>query len=275
MGNPSAAAPLLSALAQSIAARRDESELARTLVLVASAKPETQADIVGGLAKGRKNAPRKPLGDKSARALLATLAASSNAEVRSATRALEDTFIATMADDESLVPPGKLPAAETISDETFRKFVSALAGPRDLKRGHELFVQACAPCHRIGTEGHNVGPDLLGQLGIAEEGLLKDILIPNDRIRPGYETTLVQMAGGDAVTGILKDDGATSLTLASPNGVDQVVLRKDVTGVRRLATSLMPSFAEGLAPADVASLLAWLRSNLSAPTSPSPGRANK
>ena len=275
IGNPSAATPFLPVLAQSIAARRDESALASALALVASARPETQAAVMGGLAKGRKNAPRKSLGDKSARALLATLAASSNAEVRSATRALEDTFIATLADDESLVPPGKLPAAETISDETFRKFVSALAGPRDLNRGHELFVQACAPCHRIGTEGHNVGPDLLGQLGIAEEGLLKDILIPNDRIRPGYETTLVQMAGGDAVTGILKDDGATSLTLALPNGVDQVLLRKDVTGVRRLATSLMPSFAEGLAPADVASLLAWLRGNLSAPTSPSPGRANK
>jgi hypothetical protein len=60
----------------------------------------------------------------------------------------------------------------------------------------------------------------------------------------------------------LKDDGATSLTLALPNGVEQVLLRKDVTGVRRLATSLMPSFAEGLTPADVANVLGWLRSNL-------------
>jgi hypothetical protein len=63
----------------------------------------------------------------------------------------------------------------------------------------------------------------------------------------------------------LKDDGATSLTLLSPGGVEQVLLRKDVTGVRRLATSLMPSFAEGLAPGDVASVLAWLRSHLRVP----------
>ena len=46
--------------------------------------------------------------------------------------------------------------------------------------------------------------------------------------------------------------------------VEQVLLRKDVLGVRRLAASLMPSFAEGLKPADVADLLAWLRSNLGA-----------
>jgi putative heme-binding domain-containing protein len=86
--------------------------------------------------------------------------------------------------------------------------------------------------------------------------------MPNERIRPGYETTLVQLAGGNAAIGILKDDGATSLTLMSPNGIEQVLLRKDVTGVRRLATSLMPSYAEGLTPADAAHLLAWLRSNL-------------
>jgi hypothetical protein len=68
----------------------------------------------------------------------------------------------------------------------------------------------------------------------------------------------------------LKDDGATSLTLVQPEGVEQVLLRKDVAGVRRLATSLMPSFAQTLSPADTANLLAWLRSNLHpTPRSPS------
>ena len=165
-------------------------------------------------------------------------------------------------------PAGALPPVEQVSEETFRKFIAALAGPRDLKRGHGMFLQACATCHRIGSEGHDVGPDLLGQIGAAEDGLLKDILMPNDRIRPGYETTLVQMADGAAATGILKDDGATSLTLVTPNGIEQVLLRKDVTGVRHLATSLMPSFAEGLSPADVANVLAWLRSNLGTGTPP-------
>ena len=259
---PGGSAKFIPPLAQSIAARRDGPELARALTLTAAAPPETQAIVLNALATGRKNAPRKPLADKSARTSLATLAASPNADVRKATHALEDTFIASIADDESLVPAGKLPPAEIISDESFRKFVAGLAGPRDLQRGHELFVQVCATCHRIGIEGHEVGPDLLGQLGMAEESLLKDILMPNERIRPGYETTLVQTSDGGAITGILKDDGATSLTLALPNGVEQVLLRKDVTGVRRLATSLMPSFAEGFAPADVANLLAWLRSNL-------------
>jgi hypothetical protein len=85
-------------------------------------------------------------------------------------------------------------------------------------------LQACAACHRIGNEGSNVGPDLIGQLGIAEESLLKDLLMPNDRIRPGFETTLVQTRDGGAMTGLLKSDDATSLTLMQAGGVEQVLL---------------------------------------------------
>ncbi len=249
-------------LAQTISARRDDGELEVALATINNAPDGTKAALLNGLAKGRKNAPRKRLQNKTARATLAALAANSNTDVRNSARALEETFSAEIADEETTTVTGKLPDVQQVSDETFRRYVDALAGPRDLKRGHELFVQACANCHRIGNEGHDVGPDLIGQLGIAEEALLKDVLMPNDRIRPGFETTVVQMSDGGSSVGILKDDGATSLTVMQPNGAEQTLLRKDVLGVRRVANSLMPSFVETLKPADVANLLAWLRSNL-------------
>jgi putative heme-binding domain-containing protein len=273
---PGGSTPFLTPLARSIAARRVESELAGALKLIAMANPEWQTALLNGLAQGRKNATRKPLADKSARAALASLAASPLAEVRAAARALEDTFAASLADDESLPPTAQSPRVEQISEETFRRFVAALAGPRDLKHGHEIYLKACATCHRMGTEGNDWGPDLIGQLGMAEESLLKDILIPSERIRPGYETTLVQLRDGAALTGLVKNEGATSLTLAQPGGVEQVLLRKDVAGVRRLATSLMPSFAEGFTPSDAADLLAWLRSNLKSrpPDAAEPGKVN-
>src|SRR5262249_38280222 len=92
--DPGGVASFLPALAQTIAARHDESELAKMVDLIASANPDIQAAILNGLAKGRKNAPRKPLADKSARAVLASIAASPVAAVRAAARALEDTFVA-------------------------------------------------------------------------------------------------------------------------------------------------------------------------------------
>jgi putative heme-binding domain-containing protein len=249
-------------LAQTISARRDDGELADALAIINGTSDAIKTATLNGLVKGRKNAPRKLLQNKSARASLAALSANSNADVRKSARALEETFSAEVADEQTTTVAGKLPDVQQISDETFRRYVAALSGPRDLKRGHELFGQVCATCHCIGNEGHDVGPDLIGQLGIAEEALLKDILMPNDRIRPGFETTVVQMSDGGASIGILKDDGATSLTVMQPNGAEQTLLRNDVTAVRRVANSLMPSFVETLRPADVADLLAWLRSNL-------------
>jgi putative membrane-bound dehydrogenase-like protein len=265
---PGAAEPFLSPLAQSIGAGRDETELARALTLVATANPETQTAVLGGLIKGRKNAPRKPLGSVAARKALASFAANGMATVRAAARALEDTFVASADDEKELLPAGATPPAMEVSEETFRKYVAALAGQRDAKRGQDVFRQACAVCHRVGDEGHHFGPDLLGELGVAEETLVRHILLPNERIRPGYETTLVELQTGPPVTGLLKDDGATSLTVLLPGGGEQVLLRKDVTGVRRLPSSLMPSFGEAFTPADLASLLAWLRGNLRAPAQP-------
>ena len=85
---PGGSTPFLAPLAQSIAARRIESELTGALGLITSAKPDTQTNILQALVKGRKNAPRKPLADKSARTTLAGLAASPHAGVRAAARAL-------------------------------------------------------------------------------------------------------------------------------------------------------------------------------------------
>jgi putative heme-binding domain-containing protein len=114
----------------------------------------------------------------------------------------------------------------------------------------------------VGNEGHDVGPDLLGQAGMSEESLLRDLLLPNERIRPGYETTEVRLRDGSSVVGLLKEDGATSLTIVQAGGVEHVLLRKDVMEPGRSPASIMPPFAEGLSPADAANVLAWLRSNL-------------
>jgi putative heme-binding domain-containing protein len=127
-----------------------------------------------------------------------------------------------------------------------------------------MFLQACATCHRVGNEGFHVGPDLLAQIGMPEESLLQDVLAPNQRIRPGYETVQVRLRDGSIVIGLLKEDGATSLTVAQAGGVEQALLRKDVAEVRPGGPSLMPSYAEGLTPADAANVLAWLKAQLGA-----------
>ncbi len=264
---PTASAPFLDKLAATVSARSDRAELSRTLNAIRSSASERQAALLASLAKGRANAKRQPLDDAAASRALAALLASPSPEVRAAARSLEDTFVPAPPDDESIA--GLPTPGPAVSEETIRRYVAALSASRDTNRGHEIFLSACATCHRVCEEGIHFGPDLMGELGIAEESLVRNLLLPSERIRPGFETTLVETDAGTSFAGLLHEDGATSLTLRQPGGVEKVVLRKDVKGVRRAAGSLMPTFAEALPPADVANVLAWLRGNLKAPP---PGR---
>jgi putative heme-binding domain-containing protein len=75
-----------------------------------------------------------------------------------------------------------------------------------------LFLSACATCHRVGDEGTHCGPDLMGNW--AWRGNARPhLLLPSERIRPGFETILIETLAGTSLAGLLHEDGATSLTL--------------------------------------------------------------
>jgi putative membrane-bound dehydrogenase-like protein len=153
-----------------------------------------------------------------------------------------------------------------VSDETFRQYTESLANVRDTNRGKEVFQLRCASCHQVGEWGHAVGPDLLGELGVSEETLVRHLLLPSEKIRPSFETTNLVLSDESVVVGILKDDGPTSLTIVRQEGVQQVVLRKNVVSMKRSFVSLMPSFANVILPQDMANLLEWLKSQLKEPS---------
>ncbi len=248
----------LDRLVTMIGARREAAELTDTLTVISQTEHGREAALLNSLAKGRANAPRQPLEDARASRALAELSAHASPEVRRAARALEETFLPGPIDEELIA--GLPPAAPPVSDELYRRYVTALGQSRDTNRGHGIYRQACATCHQVGEEGFAFGPDLMGEIGMAEETLVRQMLVPSERIRPGFETTLVETRAGSVLAGLLHEDGPTSLTLRQPGGVERVILRKDVQGVRRAVTSLMPSFADTLPPGDVADVLGWLRS---------------
>lgn len=251
-------------LLQSISAGGREVDLSRTLKLIDSVAVDRQAGLLSALAEGRKDSPRQRLQDADTQVLLARFASSPDAEVRDAADALAEVY--------ELLPSGDLSRqqmiaeatnAETpkeVSDEVYRQYRQALAGKRDEDRGQQLFVKHCSVCHRIGQQGNEVGPDLLGQTGMSEETLLTDVLSPSARMRPGYESTIVLTADGNLYSGVLKDDGATSLTIVMNDGKQRVILRKDVELVRRSKISIMPSVAGVVSPSEIADLFAWLKS---------------
>jgi putative membrane-bound dehydrogenase-like protein len=160
------------------------------------------------------------------------------------------------------IDPPQAPSAEFLAgiEKLVPKYVAALSGRRDVARGRELFREHCAACHIAKGLGVAVGPNLDSEQLRAEETILRDILLPNETIRPGYETYQVETRRGDSYQGILASESPTSLTLRLPSGDELTVLRKRVTRSRAYKVSLMPaSHYQVLGPQDVADIVAFLR----------------
>ena len=145
-------------------------------------------------------------------------------------------------------------------DATFRKYLAALANPRDVARGEAVFRERCATCHQAHGLGIAVGPNLSSEFQRAEETIVKDILAPSDVISPGFTTYAIETKAGQLFSGVLAVESASSVTLRGAEGKEQIVLRKDIESLRALPVSLMPDdLPKLIGPQDVANVIAWLR----------------
>jgi putative heme-binding domain-containing protein len=117
----------------------------------------------------------------------------------------------------------------------------------DPRRGAEVFLNpkfSCSSCHKIGTEGGSVGPDLTtaGQSLSAEE-IAESLLWPGRRIKDGYQAIAVATQDGKVVQGYRQQETNQELTLReATSGKTLRIPRSEIDEVRDLG-SLMP---EGL-----------------------------
>jgi len=141
--------------------------------------------------------------------------------------------------------------------DAYKKGV-ALQG--DAARGAQIFTKNCATCHRLGTVGHVVGPDLAGVGDKTPEGLLIAILDPNRVVESRYVNYTAFLKNGVVHTGILASETGTSITLLAAEGKQQVILRTDLDELVSTGKSAMPEGLEKEIPAqDMADLIAHVR----------------
>jgi putative membrane-bound dehydrogenase-like protein len=132
-------------------------------------------------------------------------------------------------------------------------------------RGRNVFFGgkvSCATCHRIGSEGGTIGPDLtrIGAVRTARD-LLESIVFPSSTIAQGYDSYVVVTTDGRTLTGLLARQTGETLVLRDSSGA-LLRLRKDqVEEMKRSATSLMPERLEqALTGDELRDLLAFLQS---------------
>ncbi|MGD9854188.1 MAG: PVC-type heme-binding CxxCH protein [Planctomycetaceae bacterium] len=131
----------------------------------------------------------------------------------------------------------------------------------DYERGLAVYKRTCANCHRLGPEGHAVGPDLVSVRNKSARDLLIAILDPNRERQPNYTSYSLVTSEGRVVTGIITAETADSVTLRQPEGKEETVLREDIEVLRSNGVSLMPAGMEkDLTPQQAADIIAVIRS---------------
>jgi putative heme-binding domain-containing protein len=146
--------------------------------------------------------------------------------------------------------PGGQPRM-TVADVTSR------AG--DTARGQARFAASCSTCHRLGTAGADVGPDLTDiDKKFDRSGLVEAIVTPNAAIAFGYTAELFVTSRNEPHIGFLQADGPT-ISIRDGYGRVLSLAREEVTARVPLKSSLMPDpLALALSEQDVADIAAFL-----------------
>jgi len=142
----------------------------------------------------------------------------------------------------------------------FEELKSVLALPADGVRGREMFLKACASCHRYGADGVTVGPDLSGVRHQPAEALLLHIVVPDAEIYPGYQACEVETAEGRSLTGLLVSESADAVVLRKAGGDLETLPRTVVRSLVLSRVSLMPQELEKtMSPQELGDLIGFLK----------------
>ena len=153
----------------------------------------------------------------------------------------------------SVIPPSR--------EEVVAKFKPALSTKGDATRGQAVFMARCMACHRAGTAGLQVGPDLVTVKTKGRDGILTAILEPNKEVAAQFIAYIVNTKDGQTMTGIVTKDDASSLSLKMMAGVEQNIQRSNIKGSSSSGQSLMPEGLEtGMTVQEMADLLDFIES---------------
>lgn len=124
----------------------------------------------------------------------------------------------------------------------------AQAGKGDAERGRQVFFSnrsACSTCHRVGSVGGLVGPDLskIGQVRTTRD-LAEAILYPRATLANGYESYTNATRAGRTHTGLIRRETADALHLLTTDRAEVRIPRTQIEEMTPSSVSVMPQGLE-------------------------------
>jgi putative membrane-bound dehydrogenase-like protein len=148
-----------------------------------------------------------------------------------------------------------------LSPQAFETFAKNNHGNAD--NGKKLFKMdnlGCIKCHKVGNEGADIGPILNGVGTKYDRAFLTEsVLYPSKQILDGYQQTILRMNDGDVLTGVIKSETDTEVTLFDSTANKAVIKKSDIKEREHGKLSLMPEgLHTSLKPEEFADLIAYL-----------------
>jgi putative membrane-bound dehydrogenase-like protein len=135
------------------------------------------------------------------------------------------------------------------------------AAPGDPMRGHRLFHDRCASCHRLFGEGELLGPDLSFANRHDRDFLLVSLVDPTGVVRKEYQAYQVATRDGRVLSGLIVEQTLFAITLRDNKGERTRIARDEVDELKESDVSLMPeSLYKEFSPQQLRDLFSFLQS---------------
>lgn len=201
-------------------------------------RPEWTTSLLDALEAGDANLSDLPLDQRQA------LAAHPNEEIRQRATAVMERG-------------GGLPSPDRVA--VIERYMAAAEHQGNADRGRALYTEHCSKCHRHGSLGQEVGPDLTGMAVHPKEELLVHILDPSRSVEGNFRAYMVLTVEGRVLTGMLAGESKTTVELIDTNAKRETVSRSDIEELTASSKSVMPEgFEDQLDVAAMTDLLEFL-----------------
>ncbi len=129
----------------------------------------------------------------------------------------------------------------------------------NVKNGHALFTKTCGNCHKLYGQGGTIGPELTGSQRGNLDYLMDNVLDPSAMVPREYQVTVLELASGRVVQGIVVAETNLGLTVQTPN--ERVSIPKDQIESRTSSNvSMMPEgLFDRLSEIELRDLVAYLK----------------
>lgn len=164
--------------------------------------------------------------------------------------------------DEKIRDKARALLSRSGSDAINKGYQKTLELSGDVSRGKLVYMQNCALCHQVrGKIGVAYGPDLGTVHNWLAKDLMANILDPNLSIAPGFDLWEVELKDGDLVQGMIMSETSAAIKLRVSPGVDKVINRQEIKGLKGLSMSVMPVLASQIDHQQMADLIAFLKNS--------------